>query len=601
MKLSNKILFILLFNCAAMMAQKKDTIQLKEVAITSNRISIPFEKNSRSIVLITADEIQNSPADNIADLLQQIAGIDVRTRGVDGMQSDLYIRGGSFDQTLVLIDGVKMDDIQTGHHTMNAILPLEVIQRIEIIKGPAARVFGQNAFTGAINIVTKDVSNDLLGLGLNYGSYDNIKGTATVGQHFDNGGVLASLTYQTSDGYRYNTDFENYSAFIKSEVNGYQFLGTFTERKFGANGFYASPSYKDQYEETQTSVIAVSKVFDSEKTTITPRVYWKRNQDMYLFLRHDPDYFRNLHISNNYGIEGNMELRSRAGKTGIGVDISRDFLASNNLGNHNRTSITGFLEHRFEFSEGKFDITPGVAVSYFSDFDTKAFPGLDMGYRVSDAVKFYGNIGYTYRVPTFTDLYYNGPTTQGNPDLEPESALSEELGIKVTLNAINFELAFFNRASDNLIDWTKENEADKWQTQNFSEVVTQGFDFSANYNFILGTQPQRINVGYSFIDDEIKDVGVSFTRYSLNSIKHHFTTDITTRYSNVFSQEIVYRFVERTDGTSYNVMDAKFMANFDQWELSAIFNNIFNEEYTETNLVPMPKGNYMLGVRYNIY
>ncbi len=600
MRISNKILYVLLFICASTYAQK-DTINLKEVEITSNRISIPFEKNSRSIVLITAEQIQNSPADNIAELLQQVAGIDVRTRGVDGMQSDLYIRGGSFDQTLVLIDGVKMDDIQTGHHSMNAILPLEVVQRIEIIKGPAARIFGQNAFTGAVNIVTKDVSNDQLDLGVNYGSYDNFKAVGSWGQSFENGGILTSLTYQTSDGYRYNTDFENYSAFIKTEVDGYQFLGTFTERKFGANGFYASPAYIDQYEETQTSVLAVSKVFESEKTTVTPRVYWKRNQDMYLFLRQDPDYFRNLHISNNYGVEGNMELRSNLGKTGIGVDVSRDFLASNNLGNHDRTSVTAFFEHRFEFAQGRFDLTPGVALSYYSDFDTQAFPGIDMGYRISDAVKFYGNIGYTYRVPTFTDLYYNGPTTQGNPDLQPESALAEELGIKVNLNAFNFELAIFNRNSDDLIDWTKENEDDKWQTQNFSEVQTKGFDLNANYNFILGAQPQRINVGYSFIDDDIRDVDVAFTRYSLNSIKHHFTTDLVTRFSDVFSQEIAFRFVERTDGTTYNLMDTKFVAALNKWEITAVFNNIFNEEYTETNLVPMPKGNYMLGVKYRIY
>lgn len=600
MKLLTKITLLCGLFAGTLYAQK-DTVNLSEVLVSANRISIPFEKNSRSIVLITAEDIKHTPADNIAELLQQIAGIDVRTRGVDGMQSDLYIRGGSFDQTLVLIDGVKMDDIQTGHHTMNAILPLEVVQRIEIIKGPAARIYGQNAFTGAVNIVTKTVSDEQLNFGVNYGSYSNMKAVGSYGQSFDNGGVLTSFTYQASDGYRYNTDFENYSGFVKSEVDGYQFLGSFTERKFGANGFYASPDYKDQYEETQTSVLAVSKVFESEKITITPRISWKRNQDMYLFLRQDPDFFRNFHISNNYGAEANMELRSDLGKTGIGVDISSDLLASSNLGNRNRTTITAFLEHRFEFAQGKFDFTPGIAMSYFSDFNTEAFPGIDLGYRISEAVKLYGNVGYTYRVPTFTDLYYKGPTTEGNPDLEPESALAEELGIQLNLKAFNFEFALFQRNSENLIDWTRENEDDKWQTQNFSKVHTKGFDLNANYNFTVGVQPQRINLGYSFIDDNIKDVDVAYARYSLNSIKHHLTSNIITRFSNIFSQEIAFRFVERTDGSTYNLMDAKFLADLNKWEISATFNNIFNEVYTETNLVPMPLGNYMLGVRYRVY
>ena len=111
--------------------------------------------SSRTISIITIEDIKNSPATNLVELLQQEAGVDIRRQGVYGMQSDLYIRGGGFDQTLLLIDGIKSEDPQTGHHTLNIALPLEVIKRIEIIKGPAARIFGQNSFTGAINIVTK--------------------------------------------------------------------------------------------------------------------------------------------------------------------------------------------------------------------------------------------------------------------------------------------------------------------------------------------------------------------------------------------------------------------------------------------------------------
>ena len=601
MKISIRIICVLLFTCASIYAQN-DTIKLKEVEITSNRITLPFSKESRTITLITADDILKAPATNVADLLQNVAGIDVRRRGVDGMQSDLYIRGGNFDQTLVLIDGVKMDDVQTGHHSMNAILSLNNIKRIEIIKGPAARIYGQNAFTGAINIVTKDVTENSLDVGLKYGSYENKKGTVSLSQKYEEGSILGSLTYQESDGYRFNTDFENVAAFFKASLKKYDLITSFTQRKFGANGFYASPAYKDQYEETQTSLVALSTAYNSGSVTIKPRMYWRRNQDMYLFLRQDPAYFRNLHISNKVGVETNVVVNSNLGKTGIGVDVSRVFLISNNLGNHYRTVVTGFLEHRFELLDENLDITPGVAVSYYSDFDTKAFPGLDIGYRISGNFKIYGNIGYTYRVPTFTDLYYVGPTTQGNSELEPESALSEELGFKYTTNKFNFNVALFNRKSDDLIDWTKDNEEDKWETRNFSEVVTQGFETAINYNFMLGKYNQKVNLGYSFIEDDIKDNNVQFTRYSLNSIKHQFTSSFDSKFSNIFSQNISYRYVERTNGSSYNVVDAKLLATINEnLEFSIIANNIFNAEYTETNLVPMPKGNVMVGVTYKVY
>ncbi|OYW72030.1 MAG: hypothetical protein B7Z24_01520, partial [Pseudomonadales bacterium 32-42-5] len=142
------ILFLSILSTSA--NAQKDTVKLKEVEVTSNRISLPFSKTSRTITILTNDEIAKSAATNVADMLQNVAGVDIRRRGIEGMQSDLYIRGGNFDQTLLLIDGVKMDDAQTGHHTMNGILSMENIERIEIIKGPAARIYGQNAFTGAI-------------------------------------------------------------------------------------------------------------------------------------------------------------------------------------------------------------------------------------------------------------------------------------------------------------------------------------------------------------------------------------------------------------------------------------------------------------------
>lgn len=113
------------------------------------------------------------------------------------------------------------------------------------------------------------------------------------------------------------------------------------------------------------------------------------------------------------------------GITGFGIDISRFFISSNNLGNRNRTMANLFLEHRFTLWDNV-DVTPGVAVTYFSDFKFNAFPGLDVGVQLTDNFKAYGNIGYTFRVPTFTDLYYKDPGTSGNPNLEPESAFAQE-------------------------------------------------------------------------------------------------------------------------------------------------------------------------------
>ncbi|HEY9221487.1 MAG TPA: TonB-dependent receptor [Lutibacter sp.] len=600
MKISYFLLIALTIITTSVNAQK-DTVKLKEVEVTSNRISLPFSKTSRTITILSHEDLAKSAATNLADALQNVTGVDIRRRGIDGMQSDLYIRGGNFDQTLLLIDGVKMDDAQTGHHTMNGILSLENIERIEIIKGPAARIYGQNAFTGAINIVTKAVTENAAIVNFNYGSYNNKKGEVSFGHKFNQGDVLATVSHQESDGYRYNTDFKNSAAFFKSNFKNYSLITSFAQRKFGANGFYTSPAYKDQYEEMQTSLVALSSNYSHNNVIIKPRIYWRRNQDLYLFIRENPSYYRNLHISNKIGAETNVVFNSSLGKTGVGLDISSIFLVSNNLGDHQRTAITGFIEHRFELLNENLDITPGVAISSYSDFDTKAFPGLDVGYRISEKVKLYGNIGYTYRVPTFTDLYYVGPTTKGNTDLEAESALAEELGIKFTVSNFQMDVSLFNRKSDNLIDWTKDNEADKWEARNFSEVVAKGLETTINYQFKWSKYQQNFNLGYSFIEDVIKDNQVQFTQYSINSIKHQLTSGISTKFCPIFSQHITYRYVERTNRQHYNVVDAKISAMLKtHMEFFLAANNIFNAEYTETNLVPMPKGNLMAGFTFKL-
>ena len=173
--------------------------------ISSPRIEIPYLDNSINIVTISKEQIENSTATNISELLQQVAGLDIRRRGAEGMQADLYIRGGSFDQTLLLIDGIKVEDPQTGHHTMNMTLPLEVIEKIEIIKGSAGRMYGQNAFTGAVNIITKKNINNNISVGLSKGSFDQNRFGITVENQSEKSGFIFNFKRKDSDGYRYNT------------------------------------------------------------------------------------------------------------------------------------------------------------------------------------------------------------------------------------------------------------------------------------------------------------------------------------------------------------------------------------------------------------
>ena len=589
---------------SSIIAQQTQTRQeLDTVLIKSTRIDVPFKENARTIQIITADIIKKSAATNVAELLQQVAGVDIRRRGTAGSQADLYIRGGGFDQTLLLIDGIKMDDAQTGHHTLNAALPIEVIERIEIVKGPAARIFGQNAFTGAINIVTKKKLNSTVSANIEAGSFGQLNGSVTFGKETENTTIIAHIGTLTSDGYRTNSDYENYNYFFKGTFNKQKqpinVIATFFDRKFGAQNFYTPPSFGlNEYEETQNSLLGISTTFQSEKFKITPRFYWRRGQDIFLLQRDNPSFYRNLHITNKVGAEANASYTSSLGVTGFGLDISRVSISSNNLGDRNRTMVNLFLEHRFK--TGNFDITPGVAVTYFSDFKFHAFPGLDIGYKVSDNLRAYGNIGYTYRIPTYTDLYYNDSSTTGNPNLKPEEALAQELGLKYNTNNFYATVSVFNRDADNLIDFIRPNTtATKFEATNIAEVNTKGFEFDANYTFKIKDYNQSLAVGYTFLEDNIKDQDRDLSRYRLNTLKHHFTTRLRTQLFKNVSQNIIYKHAERTDGQSYNVWDASIIFNFNKFDFTVTANNIFNAEFIETGFVPMPESNVLFGLRYS--
>ena len=600
------LLILLLSNLSVSQDQ---TTNLDEVVVLSTKIDLPFSKNFRTVKIISSEDIKNSPVTNVSDLLQEITGIDVRRRGVGGVQGDLYIRGGGFDQTLLLVDGMKMDDAQTGHHTLNMILPLYLIERIEIIKGPAARIFGQNAFNGAINIVTKEFEGEKRTVNLNlnelsYGSFEqkNISlSTKIIGEKIKS---LISYSGNRSDGYRHNTDFKKNNYFIKTSFNSnnspVDVIASFTENKFGANGFYASPSATEQYEETQASLLGITTTINSEKLSITPRLYWRRGQDEYIYIRDNPSVYRNLHKTNKVSAELSGSYFSNSGVTGFGLDLSTVNISSNNLGEHNRTTVNLFADHTFKLFDQKLVVSPGIALSYFSDMSFHSFPGIDLGYNISSDFKLYSNIGKTYRIPTYTDLYYSDRTTVGNENLNPESATSTEFGLKYNTTNFKFSTALFNRNAKNIIDYVKQNEDDLWKAVNIGSLSTSGFELDISYRFKSSyslSNDNSISIGYTNIKDDNYVSDINFSKYSLNSLKHHFISKFNLNYIKNVNHSIIYKYAERSDQSNYSVLDSKIRYK------KGVFiyvNNILDEIYSETNLVPMPGRSFLIGYSIGI-
>jgi len=415
---------------------------------------------------------------------------------------------------------------------------------------------------------------------------------------------LISYSGNRSDGYRHNTDFKKNNYFIKTSFNSnnspVDVIASFTENKFGANGFYASPSATEQYEETQASLLGVTTTINSEKLSITPRLYWRRGQDEYIYIRDNPSVYRNLHKTNKVSAELSGSYFSNAGVTGFGLDLSTVNISSNNLGEHNRTTVNLFADHTFKLLDQRLVVSPGIALSYFSDMSFHFFPGIDLGYNVSSNFKLYSNIGKTYRIPTYTDLYYSDRTTVGNENLNPESATSTEFGLKYSTSNFKFSTALFNRNAKNIIDYVKQSEDDLWKAVNIGSLSTSGFELDMSYRFKSSyslSNDNSISIGYTNIKDDNYVSDINFSKYSLNSLKHHFISKFNLIYIKNINHSIIYKYAERSDKSNYSVLDSKIMY---KKGLFIYLNNILDQVYSETNLVPMPGRSFLVGFSFGI-
>lgn len=582
-------------SCVVLRAQTDTIVNLlPEITIRENRLELPFSDVSRSIELISADRIQSLPVQSVSELLQHIGAVDIRQRGVHGVQADVGIRGGTFDQTLVLVNGIKMSDPQTGHHLMNLPIDPENIERIEVLKGPGARIYGQNAFAGAINIVTKTPEQAFTRITLQGGSFEmgGLAFSASLpGNHYDQ---YVSFSKRFAQGYRYNTDYDINNFFYQGRLDvsehRLRILAGYSERRFGANGFYASPNFTNQFEAIQTGMLSLEDSWRQGSWTFKPRLYWRRNQDEYIFNRNNPAAYRNLHITQTGGIEFHASHANKWGISGIGAEIGFMGIRSNNLGSRQRGVASIFAEHRFLLFDENLDITPGISFYHYSDFGSRIFPGLDMGYRLGPKLKLFANAGYTFRVPTYTDLYYEDPANLGNPDLQPEEAFSWEAGIKGNGAGLQWQASWFVRDAFNLIDWTRAAENLQWKPDNIARLYTNGLDLSAQFNF----PGQRLYLAYTYIHAQLGAQESGFSRYALENLKHQLILGFEYRLGPKLYHSISYRYVDRLSLDDYALLDSKLMHRGGRIETFVSANNILNREYRETNLVPMP-GRWLQG------
>ncbi|MGQ1889785.1 TonB-dependent receptor [Thermophagus sp. OGC60D27] len=603
-------------------------IRLAEVEVTARRAPALYTEVGRLITVIPRADIEKIPVRSLQGLLKYVMNVDVRERGPLGVQADLSVRGGSFDQVMILLNGINITDPQTGHHNLNLPVDLSSIDRIEIIEGPAARVYGPNAFSGAINIITATSRQNKVSAEIMAGGHGLYRLGGTLNHNWGNTTSYLSVNQSASDGYIDNTDFDLLNLFyqFRYQKNGesLNFQTGYTEKAFGANSFYTA-LYPNQFEETRTLFSSLG--FQTGQTIqLKPSIYWRRHHDRFELFRNGenaPDWYggHNYHMTDVFGASVNAVIPWVLGKTSLGGEVRSENIWSNNIGyelheplevpgepdalftkSYKRANASVFIEHNIKV--GNFSASGGVMANFNSGLDDrmKWFPGVDLSYWVTSHLKWMASYNQSLRMPSFTDLFYQGPTNVGNPDLEPEEASSIETGFRYVSTALTGHLNGFYRKGTNLIDWGRKIGDDVYTTTNVNKINAWGIEVGATLIPASIGMPviEKIEVSYARLDQDKKPIEGYESVYVLNhlahklniGVDHKIVGDLSAHWNFLF-QDRVGAFTRSVDAEMveykpYWLADVRVTWQKKGWRIFAEASNLFDRDYYDLGELKRP-------------
>lgn len=611
---------------------------LEEIVVQDSSL-LPINQVGKNITIITSQDISNLKVQSVEELLSTIASVDMQTRGTHGVQSDVSLRGGNFDQTAILLDGINLSNPQTGHYSMDIPINLSDIERIEILKGPSAIIYGASAFSGGINIITKknqpDNISTLAEMGQN--NFANIE--SNISKQIQNTYNSLSIGYKTSNGYIKNSAYDIYNILYRNRINlkndnkidlslGYNY------KDYDANTFY-SAKYPNQHDKTSSLLASFKGYFNlfNNKLKFVPSAYYNLHTDDYELIK-GSDIGHNHHNSNVIGTNIDFQYSKKNFSLNFGTDLRYEDVLSNTLGEKTHVLHGDYFDHYKQrlnisyFLQGNYAYKGFVAtlglLSFYNTMieqeDFNIYPSLNLSYRFSTHLDIYACFTSASRLPSYTELYYSDAIHRANPDLKQEKSLSYEGGLKYRNRYFLTDLSIFYTQGKDLIDWMQTRESEGvWITRNINELNKYGFDFSTKiflneFADILSNN-SILTISYSFLQtDKAKNDYVS--QYVFNYLKHKLSANLSLPFAKDFKVNLTGRYCVRegqyvsyqNSSTGENKEYDPFFtmdANLD-YSLNSMVNvyisvtNIFDKEYYETGNIPQPGRWVIFGIKFQM-
>jgi outer membrane cobalamin receptor len=606
-------------------------VAAEEVVVTATRVEERTLDVPQHVDVITSEEIERSAARDVAELLERRSGVSVDDYGPQGAVQNVTIRGSTSSQVIVLLDGVRLNNAQSGGVDLS-VVPLDSVERIEVARGGTSAVYGADAIGGVVNIITKKDAANRLRLAFENGSFipkshvtgytsDKVENPPDSGDLLDTQRVTAQFSRDlggsalnlagsfilANNGYVFkdtnNEDRKRQNAgllggdlsaglHLPAGTGRLGIIGSVFVNEKGVPGPSTSPTLDASQADRRLQTVVS---YDTDDFLSRSLSFDVKGHYTYQDLKYDHPPSLSTHAIHSGGIDLTHELFTTGALSFIyGGNVNYDQLNSSDVGSEARI-YTGLFAEVPLYLSARATLQPAVRYDYYTDFGGSLNYKLGFVYRLSDRDSFKTSVSKSFRAPTFNDLYWPADEfAEGNPDLQPETAYELDVGYTRRSDAVMLDFFGFIRYSSDVILWQPGMDG-IWRPSNYGDALYPGVEVSAEWNFAKNVTGR---VDYTYLYTFVLSGGFTMgdnKRLPMIPVHEFEASVVFDDGKNTLSAGLRFESLryERTSNDTYlpshTVVDALYRRRFGEtWSLYIAADNLFNESYEVVNGYPMP-------------
>ncbi|MFA5008105.1 MAG: TonB-dependent receptor [Candidatus Omnitrophota bacterium] len=557
-----------------------ETVTLKPITVSKSYLKEGLE----SVDNVSQEDIKNLPSSSLEELLNYSSSVNLKERAPFGVQQDISIRGSVFEDAYVTLGGVKINDPQTGHYTLEIPLTSADLEEINIYKN-----------SQKVDFKLKPPEDKGILLKNSFGQYALWENLMSMNFPVLGTKNRLSIEHNISKGSRADTDFEIYNFSYHSLLNldnqDVEFLFGSTKRDFGADSFYSS-RFRQEEEHVNQRFFLARLGMDEKLFKLNNTAYFRRHGDKFILDRSNPPFSTNIHTTYVYGLKEELDFYN---DLFVNLNVEEEKIDSTNLGKHSRLR-KGFLTGTKERQMGKFLYSASAGTDYYYKWGYLENGHVGLGYLLREDFKLRFSYDRLWRAPSFTELYYSDAANRGNPDLGIQRSNNFDLGFDFSPREFfNLSSSIFFRDQYNTIDWVRNDSASVWQAANVGNVKVYGFDIFPELRFkdcIL----EKFSVGYTYLTLDKEDP-FAYSKYVFDYDRHKVVTTFGFNYKG-YRANLISNFANPVDRRKYVTFDLKVEKKLRAFTIALEGINIFNKSYEELKDIDGTKRWYKLSVAY---